>query len=308
MISISQGYKILSKIIGAFIMKKNIFFFFFLFCIPSIFANVTSGSKVVKQKEDQELITSKNITIRQIGDDVLHTPVKLASFSDRDRILSCYEIMLNIQGKLGGAGIAANQCKDIEDPIQMIFIGTDDPDARAAASRRYPNSDIPNFTVLINPKIIEVSQEMYYPSFGEGCLSVVGPIRGKVKRHVAIKVEYFDLEGNYLLEEYDGFAAHVIQHECDHLKGIVFLEKIFDKLSDENFFKVVKLIDEEIVYRKQSNIENYMPDKSLPIMAFDIKIDDDVEEAIVSFEEFEKLVQKMPNETIYGMQKILLAR
>ncbi len=308
MISISKGYKILSKFIGKFVMKKNIFILFLLFCITSIFANITSGSKVVKQTKDQKIITSKNIAIRQIGDDVLHTPVKLASFSDRDKILTCYEIMLNIQEKLGGVGIAANQCKDIVEPIQMVFIGTDDPETRVAASKRYPNSDIPNFMVLINPRIIEFSHDTYYPAFGEGCLSVVGPIRGRVKRHVSIKVEYFDLDGNCFLEEYDGFAAHVIEHECDHLLGIVFLEKIFDKLSDENFFKVVKLIDEEILYRQLSNIDGFVLDKSLPIIVFDMKIDQDVEEAIVNFEEFKKLVQKMPNATIYGMQKILLAR
>ena len=285
-------------------MKKNIFVFIFLFCITSVFSNEISETIPMKQKEPEEIITAQNLAIRQIGDDVLHTKVKLADLADRDTILSTYEIMQNSQKTNGGVGLAANQCKKIKDPIQKIFIGTDDPEIREAIKKRYPNSKIPSFMVMINPKILEYSEETYFPEYGEGCLSIIGPLRGKIKRHRAIKVEYFDIDGNYHVEDYSDFAAHVIQHECEHLLGIVFLEKIFDKLSDKQVIQVAKLIEDEIVYREYLNVEGYELDTSLPSIVFDIDASNDREEVVVNFDSFEKILKKIPNETLFGMQKL----
>jgi peptide deformylase len=76
--------------------------------------------------------------------------------------------------------------------------------------------------VFINPEIIAQEGE---DTLEEGCLSIP-EIREKVPRALKIKVRFENLEGQSLEREYEGFAARVIQHEIDHLNGILFVEKI----------------------------------------------------------------------------------
>ncbi len=76
--------------------------------------------------------------------------------------------------------------------------------------------------VFINPEIIAQEGE---DILEEGCLSIP-EIRERVPRALKIKVRYKNLEGQLLEKEYEGFAAQVIQHEIDHLNGILFVEKI----------------------------------------------------------------------------------
>ncbi|MBA2651778.1 MAG: peptide deformylase [Tatlockia sp.] len=84
------------------------------------------------------------------------------------------------------------------------------------------------FTVLINPRfepLCEVIEEEY-----EGCLSV-GPLRGKVPRYKSIAYKGYDAEGNLIEREVSDLHARIIQHESDHLNGIIFLDKIKDHSS-----------------------------------------------------------------------------
>lgn len=76
--------------------------------------------------------------------------------------------------------------------------------------------------VFINPEIVAEEGE---DTLEEGCLSIP-EIREKVTRALKIKVRYENLQGQLLEKEYEGFAARVIQHEIDHLNGILFVEKI----------------------------------------------------------------------------------
>jgi len=82
--------------------------------------------------------------------------------------------------------------------------------------------------VLVNPVLTPVGEpaELGW----EGCLSVPG-LRGLVPRHPAVKVSAFDTDGNELSFEAEGFHARVIQHEYDHLDGIVFLDRMTDMSS-----------------------------------------------------------------------------
>ena len=82
--------------------------------------------------------------------------------------------------------------------------------------------------VLVNPVVTLLGEptELGW----EGCLSVPG-LRGMVPRHPAVKVAAFDADGNPLAFEADGFHARVIQHEHDHLDGIVFLDRMGDMSS-----------------------------------------------------------------------------
>lgn len=77
--------------------------------------------------------------------------------------------------------------------------------------------------VFINPIIVEEEGEEW--SFNEGCLSIPG-IREDVKRQPKITIEYYDRDFNLLEETYEGVAARIIQHEYDHIEGILFTDLI----------------------------------------------------------------------------------
>ena len=89
------------------------------------------------------------------------------------------------------------------------------------------NSVIDEFA-LINPKITQKSDKMSYINGGEGCLSVEDTkYKGNVSRHNSIKVEAIDFMTDRLIEiDARGFTAIVLQHEIDHLNGIMFFDRI----------------------------------------------------------------------------------
>ena len=76
---------------------------------------------------------------------------------------------------------------------------------------------------MINPTWRKLSEETNTEF--EGCLSIPY-IRGKVERYTNIEVTYYNEKGEKIVKEVKGFTARDIQHECDHLDGIVFLEKV----------------------------------------------------------------------------------
>jgi len=82
------------------------------------------------------------------------------------------------------------------------------------------------FTALLNPEIVKYEGEVIADY--EGCLSV-NKIYGMVPRHSKIRVKALDLEGNEVRFKADGFLARVIQHEVDHINGIVFIDHIRDE-------------------------------------------------------------------------------
>ncbi len=113
----------------------------------------------------------------------------------------------------GGVGIAAPQ---IGCNLRVIIFGFD-------SSERYPNEEPIPFTVLINPTIKAVTNEM--EEGWEGCLSVPG-LRGLVPRFKKIQYNGFDLQGNPISRKAAGFHARVVQHECDHIDGILYPARI----------------------------------------------------------------------------------
>jgi peptide deformylase len=115
-----------------------------------------------------------------------------------------------------GVGIAAPQ---IGEDLQVVIFGTGQP------SVRYPQAPIIPKTVLINPVLQPLSDGL--EDGWEGCLSVPG-MRGLVPRYTHMKYSGFDLKGQYLEREVSGFHARVIQHECDHLLGILYPMRIKD--------------------------------------------------------------------------------
>ncbi|OAK72181.1 peptide deformylase [Lederbergia galactosidilytica] len=88
--------------------------------------------------------------------------------------------------------------------------------------------------IFINPKIISHSMSMIYLPPSEGCLSVDRKINGFVPRYERIKVRGFNLMGEEQVLKFSGYAAIVMQHEIDHLNGIMF----YDRINKENPFKL----------------------------------------------------------------------
>ena len=80
--------------------------------------------------------------------------------------------------------------------------------------------------VYINPEIVEVSSETNTAS--EGCLSIPG-LRGDVERPNRVKISATDLDGNRFTEEVEGYEAHCILHENDHLNGVLYIDRIKGK-------------------------------------------------------------------------------
>lgn len=118
-----------------------------------------------------------------------------------------------------GVGIAAPQV-DVSKRIIAVHVPSDDPEATE-----------PDFSeVLVNPKIVSHSVQQTCLYEGEGCLSVDREVTGYVPRHKRISVVYYDTLGNKQKKRLKNFPAIVVQHEIDHLNGVMF----YDRIDPEN--------------------------------------------------------------------------
>ncbi|TWG79717.1 peptide deformylase [Cupriavidus gilardii J11] len=125
------------------------------------------------------------------------------------------EDMFDTMAHANGAGLAAPQ---IGVDLQVVIFGFD-------RNPRYPDAPTVPKTVLINPELTPLSDEM--EDGWEGCLSVPG-LRGVVPRHTSLRYTGFDLMGQPIDRVAEGFHARVVQHECDHLRGILYPMRVRD--------------------------------------------------------------------------------
>ena len=116
---------------------------------------------------------------------------------------------------LNGAGLAAPQ---IGVGLQVVIFG-------GGRNPRYPDAEEVPETVLINPQLTPLSDEL--EEGWEGCLSVPG-LRGVVPRFARLRYQGFDETGRPIDRTVSGFHARVVQHECDHLMGILYPMRIVD--------------------------------------------------------------------------------
>jgi peptide deformylase len=123
--------------------------------------------------------------------------------------------MFDTMHAANGAGLAAPQ---IGVNLQLVIYGF-------RQNQRYPEAPEVPETVLINPLLTPLSDEM--EEGYEGCLSVPG-LRGSVPRYTQLRYEGVDQNGNQIRREVDGFHARVVQHEVDHLHGILYPMRIKD--------------------------------------------------------------------------------
>lgn len=175
------------------------------------------------------MITMKDI-VRE-GNKILHQPtqeVKLPlSDEDKETLTCMMNFLKNSQDPYlskkynlrAGVGLSANQIGLNKRMFVAYF--TDEE----GHEHEY---------TLINPKIISHSISMIYLPQGEGCLSVDREIKGFVPRYERIKVKGFNAEGKELILKFKGYSSIVIQHEIDHLDGIMF----YERMNKENPFQL----------------------------------------------------------------------
>lgn len=186
----------------------------------------------------EDIIREGHPTLRKIAEEVTFP------LSDEDKQLAkdMMEFLKNSQDpKLaeeydlrGGVGLAAPQL-DVSKKIIAVRIPNPNFDSEDTESTESPTlfSDI-----LINPKVISHSVQLAGLEDGEGCLSVDRPVEGVVVRNLRITITYYTVDGTLQKKKFKGYEAIVIQHEIDHLNGIMF----FDRIDEQDPFALQKEI------------------------------------------------------------------
>lgn len=149
-----------------------------------------------------------------------------------DEIQALIEDMLETMVEYNGVGLAAPQ---VHVPRQLALVGGE-----------HDEDGNPVIRPVINPEITPTTDVLF--GMYEGCLSIPG-LRGWVERPVAVHVTYLDADGETVERDLEGFPAIVFQHECDHLQGKLFVDRMKDMRrlafedEAERFLPVDRMID-----------------------------------------------------------------
>jgi len=151
-----------------------------------------------------------------MGDPALRARAVPVARPDDPAVRDVVADMLDTMRACDGAGLAAPQ---IGVALRIVIFGID-------RNPRYPDAAPVPLTVLVNPEITPLDETV--EDGWEGCLSVPG-MRGLVPRHARILYRGLDPDGNPVERKADGFHARVVQHECDHLEGVLYPDRIIDR-------------------------------------------------------------------------------
>ena len=154
-------------------------------------------------------------TLLKMGDDRLLRVAQPVHQFNTPELAALVADMQDTMVAANGAGLAAPQ---IGVDLQLVIFGFQ-------RNARYPDAAPVPLTVLINPQITPLGGDEV--DGWEGCLSVPG-LRGLVPRWSRIRYTGFDLQGQAIDREVDGFHARVVQHECDHLIGRLYPTRMRD--------------------------------------------------------------------------------
>ncbi len=158
---------------------------------------------------------SISLSVAQRGEKVL--TLKAAEVSENEFntewLRQLAQAMHTTMLEQNGVGIAAPQ----------VYISKRIIIVASRSNSRYPDAPEMEAVVMVNPEILEFSRETCMGE--EGCLSV-SDVRGTVERAETVKLRYLTLEGEPVETIYKGFPARIIQHEIDHLNGILFVERL----------------------------------------------------------------------------------
>ena len=153
--------------------------------------------------------------VLRMGDPRLWEKSQPVARFDSPELGELLQDMRDTMAHLNGAGLAAPQ---IAVPLRMVIFGV-------TSNPRYPDIEPVPDTVLINPVLTPLSDEV--EEGWEGCLSVPG-MRGWVPRFRKLRYAGFDLQGRPFQRDVEGFHARVVQHEVDHLDGVLYPMRIRD--------------------------------------------------------------------------------
>src|SRR5690606_8729754 len=153
--------------------------------------------------------------VLRMGDPRLRRVADPVREFDTPELHALIDDMIDTMRAYNGAGLAAPQ---IGVPLRVAIFGVE-------ANPRYPGVEPVPFTVLVNPEIEALDDRL--EEDWEGCLSVPG-MRGLVPRHSSIRYRGRDARGEPIDRSVTGFHARVVQHECDHLDGVLYIERMRD--------------------------------------------------------------------------------
>ncbi len=159
-----------------------------------------------------------SLTIRIYGDPVLREQARPVE-SVTPALRAFAEEMLATMHEQEGVGLAAQQVGSTQALCVVEVPASYDQDDNG--QRIHPDVEMP--LVLINPELSDVSEKMDFRE--EGCLSFPG-IRGDIPRHLELTVKYLGIDGQMHARRLKGFLARVVQHEVDHLNGVLFIDRM----------------------------------------------------------------------------------
>lgn len=154
-------------------------------------------------------------TVLRIGNPLLLQNSELVKEFNTPELDQLVEDLFDTMASKEGAGLAAPQ---IGRMLRVVVFDVEN-------NSRYPDKESVPRTVLINPSIEFLSQTRL--ADWEGCLSVPG-MRGLVERHTHIRYTGYDQMGGFIDREVTDFHARVVQHECDHLYGVLYPHRLTD--------------------------------------------------------------------------------
>lgn len=195
----------------------------------SVIKKLTKASHLIDMND---IIREGNPTLRAVAKEVS------LPLSDEDIILgekmmqflkhSQDPVMAEKMRLRGGVGLAAPQL-DISKRIIAVLVPNLEDEEGNPPAEAYSLQEI-----MYNPKIVSHSVQNAALSDGEGCLSVDRPVEGYVIRHSRVTVEYVDKNGEKQRIKLKGYNSIVVQHEIDHINGIMF----YDRINEKEPFKV----------------------------------------------------------------------
>jgi peptide deformylase len=153
--------------------------------------------------------------VLRMGEPLLLQVAKPVETFDTSELHALIQDMHDTMAEMNGAGIAAPQ---IGVSLRVVIFGV-------GSNPRYPDAEQVPYTVLVNPTLTPIGDEL--EEGWEGCLSVPY-MRGIVPRYTRLHYTGFDQYGNVIDRLVSGFHARVVQHECDHLDGILYPMRVTD--------------------------------------------------------------------------------
>lgn len=180
---------------------------------------------------------TQTLDIAQLGNPILRQVSQPIYSIQEDWVQDLIDQMIATLHGSNGVGIAAPQ---VGQSYRLLIVASH-------PNPRYPNAPMMEPTPMINPRVLNVSDDM--SKDWEGCLSVPG-VRGLVPRFRAVEVEYTSRDGKLKRAELTDFVARVFQHEFDHLEGRVFLDRIEstqDLISDQEYLKRISVPSQPVL-------------------------------------------------------------